>query len=267
MDELDRLGWADGRVYRGFGLRIGVRASDRRVLAGLGDRPIAGLQPSRATSPFVDRLYCVVRGASEGRLRGYTLAYANAARIARSMDEAAVLAIVRSDLERAVAELARTRVFVHAGVVGWRGGAIVIPGVTQSGKTSLVQALVQAGAVYYSDEYAVLDDRGRVHPFARPLGARGGDGRVVGAATPPRVGRTPLPISHVIATRFVADGQWRPRRLTRAGTLMALLRNTVAVRNIPDRALNALAASIGEASGHQGVRGDAAVAARALLAA
>jgi hypothetical protein len=48
---------------------------------------------------------------------------------------------------------------------------------------------------------------------------------------------------------------------------MALLRNTVAVRNIPDRALNALAASIGEASGHQGVRGDAAVAARALLAA
>ena len=32
--------------------------------------------------------------------------------------------------------------------------------------------MVRAGATYYSDEYAVIDDTGLVHPFARPLGIR-----------------------------------------------------------------------------------------------
>jgi hypothetical protein len=66
-----------------------------------------------------------------------------------------------------VAENARRWIFVHAGVVAWRGQAIVIPGATQSGKTSLVAALVRAGAEYFSDEYAVFDARGRVHPLPR----------------------------------------------------------------------------------------------------
>ena len=59
----------------------------------------------------------------------------------------------------------RERVFVHAGVVGWKGHAIVIPGRSRSGKTTLVAELVKAGAEYYSDEFAVLDAEGRVHPF------------------------------------------------------------------------------------------------------
>jgi hypothetical protein len=266
MDKLDRLGWADGRVYRGFGLRIGVRASDRRLLDTLGDAPIAGLRPSDATSQLVDRLYCVVAGGSEGPVRRYSLAYADTVRIARSLDESEVIAAVRSDLERAVAERSRTRIFVHAGVVGWRGGAIVIPGKTQSGKTSLVRALVRAGAVYYSDEYAVFDHRGFVHPFARPLISRDGD-----PASDDDVqltaGVVALPVRHVVATRFVAGSEWRPRPLTRAATIMALLGNTVAVRSAPDRALRILRASVTEASGQESARGEAAAAARALLAA
>jgi hypothetical protein len=265
MDKLDRLGWAEGRVYRGFGLRIGVRASERRLLDALGDAPIPGLRPSRARSPLVDRLYCVVGGASEGRVRRYSLAYADTARIARSLDEGEVVTSVRSDLERAVAERARTRVFVHAGVVGWRGGAIVIPGETRSGKTSLVQALVRAGAIYYSDEYAVLDDRGLVHPFARPLAPR--DGSPPADAAQPIAGTVALPVRCVVATRFVAGSEWRPRPLSRAATIMALLRNTVAVQSAPDRTLRVLQASVATASGRMSVRGDAAAAARALLAA
>ena len=266
MAKLDRLGWAGGRVYQGFGLRIGVRANDRRLLEALGDAPISGLRPSHAPSPLVDRLYCVIAGGSEGRVRRYSLAYADTARIARSLDEAEVIAALRSDLERAVAERSRTRIFVHAGVVGWRGGAIVIPGKTQSGKTSLVQALVRAGAVYYSDEYAVFDDQGLVHPFARPLVARDGD-REAGDEGPLLAGRVALPVRHVVATRFVDGSEWRPRPLTRAATIMALLRNTVAVRSAPDRTLRVLQASVAAASGHESARGDAAAAARALLAA
>ena len=254
-------------MYRGYGLRIGIRATDRRVLEALGSAPTAGLHASPGSSPFVDRLYCIVSGAPQDRVRRFSLAYADLGLIARSIDEDAVIAFVRSDIERAIAERARTRVFVHAGVVGWRGGAIVIPGATHSGKTSLVRALVRAGAVYYSDEYAVLDDLGRVHPFARPLAPRGDDDLPTATASTQIEGRRPLPISHVVATRFIAGAEWRPQFLTRAETFMALLRNTVAVRSVPDRAMRALQASVATASGHESARGDAAATARALLAA
>ena len=39
-----------------------------------------------------------------------------------------------------------------------------------------MKALLRAGATYYSDEYALLDESGRVHPFARKLSLRQPDG-------------------------------------------------------------------------------------------
>lgn len=61
----------------------------------------------------------------------------------------------------------------------------MVPGRTLSGKSSLVLALVKAGADYYSDEYAVFDGSGRVHPYSKPLSRRSGSG-------PPRLRGTPL---------------------------------------------------------------------------
>ena len=52
--------------------------------------------------------------------------------------------------------------------------AIVMPGASFAGKTTMVRAWLEAGATYYSDEFAVLDRTGRVHPFARPLAIREG---------------------------------------------------------------------------------------------
>jgi len=48
-----------------------------------------------------------------------------------------------------VAEHAPDYIFVHAGVVAWRGRAIILPGVSFAGKSSLVAELVRAGATYY----------------------------------------------------------------------------------------------------------------------
>ena len=64
-----------------------------------------------------------------------------------------------------IAANARDWLFVHAGVVAHGGRALVAPGDSFSGKTTLVRALLAAGATYYSDEYAVLDEAGRVHPY------------------------------------------------------------------------------------------------------
>ena len=97
-----------------------------------------------------------------------------------------------------VAEHATDHLFVHAGVVGWEDRAIVMPGASFAGKTTLVRAWLEAGATYYSDEFAVLDRDGRVHPFARPLAIRDGSTalthRVPAAGSAPGPGRRPCPL-------------------------------------------------------------------------
>ena len=55
----------------------------------------------------------------------------------------------------------RTHVLVHAGAVTWRGSGIILPGPSRSGKSTLVIALLEMGATYYSDELAVLDPSGQ----------------------------------------------------------------------------------------------------------
>jgi hypothetical protein len=124
-----------------------------------------------------------------------------------------------------------------------RGHTAFMPALTSSrrcaasfaGKTTLVQAWLEAGATYYSDEFAVLDRAGRVHPFARPLAIRDGSTaltRVPAAELGAETGTTPLPIGLVLVTSYRVGTRWRPRRLTAAPTLLALMRHTVAARGM-----------------------------------
>jgi len=166
-----------------------------------------------------------------------------------------------SHLQLTVAEHARRRVFVHAGVVGWKDRAILIPGLSHSGKTTLVERLIRAGATYYSDEYAVLDERGRVHPYPRPLGMRSAEStnpkRVVPEEIGAEVGLKPLRVGLVISTRYKDEARWRPRRLTRGKGVLELMANTVAARSQPELALTVLPKTLESARILKGVRGEA----------
>ena len=160
-----------------------------------------------------------------------------------------------------VAEHAPNHLFVHAGVVGWKGHAIVMPGSSFAGKTTLVQAWLEAGATYYSDEFAVLDCAGRVHPFARPLAIR--DGSTVGSRRVPvaslgaESGTTPMPIGLVLATSYRPGARWRPRRLTPALALLELMRHTVAARGNPTHSMPILKQAVSDGVAFAGVRGEA----------
>src|SRR5262249_10892217 len=125
-------------------------------------------------SQVVDFLYSIVVGrqSENSKIQRFSLLYFGAGRLARTKDFESLLKSFESELQLLVADNARRRTFVHAGVVAWNNRAVVIPGMSFSGKTTLVSKLVQAGAKYYSDEYAVLDEHGLVHPFPRPLGIR-----------------------------------------------------------------------------------------------
>lgn len=214
-------------------------------------------------SPRVDHLYSLRLGGDAGRrgVRRYHLLYSGIRRVARSMDLEEVLGIFESDLRHYVAAWAPRRVFVHAGVVRWHGRTIVLPGRSRAGKSRLVEALVRAGATYYSDEFAVLDRRGHVHAFPKPLSLRRDDGS--GPMVVPvedlggRRGSLAAPPALIAFLEYRPSGRWRPRRLSGGAAILELLGHTVPARLRPEICLEALANAVADASVLRSARGEA----------
>jgi hypothetical protein len=269
MEKLDRLGWADGLAMIAYGVRVGIRVNEPSVL-----RQIQTYLPPAwrsASSPRVDILYSLLVGGAGPRpgVRRFNLLYVNAGRVGRSLDLGDVVEALESSMHLYIAEVAPHRVFVHAGVVGWRGQAILLPGRSHSGKSTLVAALVREGATYYSDEYAVLDAQGRVHPYPKPLSLRHGPGgrgtRHPVETLGGRAGSRPLPIALVGLSRYKAGAIWRPRRLSAGRGILALLANTVSARRQPAVAFRTLQQVAAEALIIKGARGEARDVAPRLL--
>jgi hypothetical protein len=262
MKKLDSLGWTAGFSLKSYGVRIGIRSNDPAALARVCQHLPSDWQ--NLPSPVVDRIYSIRVGGNGqgGRVRRLNHLYGDHLRLARSFDLDSVFETFESDVRLFVAELARHRVFVHAGVVGWKGQAIVIPGRSYSGKSTLVAELVRAGATYYSDEYAVLDARGRVHPFSKPLELRQ-EGKyeqtkITAAELGGHSGTKPLPVGLVLMTQFKSGARWRPRKLTAGTAVLEMLFNTVSARRSPEKALATLQRVTMQAEVLKGVRGDAA---------
>ena len=270
MQKVDRLGWAAGFSLKTYGVRIGIRVNNADWLDRIWQHlPSAS---ELVASPIVDRMYSIVIGdkAPRGNVRRFNLVYSDHTRLARSTKVDEVLELLESDLRLFVAELAPRRVFVHAGVVSWKGKAIVIPGRSYSGKTTMVSELVKAGATYYSDEYAVFDARGRVHPFPKPLELRSsGEWKQTKTAVEKLGGQTgtkPISLGLVMVTQFKAGAKWRPRELSPGKAVLELLSHTVSARRHPEKALAALRHAVSEAKAIKGVRGEASELTRSVLA-
>lgn len=191
--------------------------------------------------------------------------------VARTTDDGEALRRLVHDAEFRIAMYASDDVFLHAAAVEWEGRAVVVPGASFSGKSTLAAALLRAGAGYLSDEYAVLDARGHVAPFARRLMLRDQTGHL--AARPhatelgARVLTRALPLGAVVLTRWEAGAHWEPRQVTRAAAMFAMLEHAIDVRARPEQAFARVAASLGHgAIALAGTRGDADETAGRLLA-
>lgn len=266
---MDRLGWTDGQSYAAYGLRFGLRANDPTALAQAVSHLPSGWRPAPAGE--VDILYSLRLAPISQRKgrRDFHLLFCGSALLARSPEFAPLLPVLEKHAELLTALRAQDCLFVHAGAVGWQGRAILIPGRTMTGKTTLVHALARAGATYYSDEFAVLDREGRVHPYPVPLSIRGPDGRP-GIKTPieslgGQAGIAPLPVGLVVVTRYQPRARWRPRELTPAQALLALMDNTVAAQREPQYTMPILRLAVLGARTIQSKRGEAEKVAPALL--
>ncbi|HUG54018.1 MAG TPA: hypothetical protein VMR21_10460 [Vicinamibacteria bacterium] len=270
MAQLDRLVWAAGASGVCYGVRVGLRVTDETAL----EAAVGRLPPGWAASsdPRADRVFSFVVGGTGQRpgVRRMHLLYADARLVARTARGEEALNALESEARLYVAERARGRVFVHAGVVGGKGRAIVIPGRSHTGKSRLVHALVQEGATYYSDEYAVLDGRGRVHAFPAPLSIRAEPG-TEGRRIPPEelgaeAGSPPLPVGLVVVGSYARGRRTRLRPASTAAAALALLSNAVPARRRPAAVLSTLSKVARRAPALSGTRGEAQEAARHLLA-
>jgi hypothetical protein len=176
--------------------------------------------------------------------------------------------VLDAQLRGFIALRAPDYIFVHAGVVAVEKRAILLPGPTFSGKTTLVAEFLRAGATYYSDEFAVIDREGLVHPYPKPLSIRAGGFSQIdhdAAAFGAPVGTAPATVGGVIMSQYRAGARWRPRQMSSGEGLLAVLSNTIPARDRPEQSLGAIKTALGSTTVLEGERGEAGELVRDVL--
>jgi hypothetical protein len=231
--------------FETFGVKIGVRTDSRELLSEI-ENELGRINPngfeiiknSEAVhiyeiKPQGEKSFEVIK---DGELTLWSA-------------EGRFLSYLESQIRLTIAEYAESRVFLHAGAVGWKGKAIIIPGRSFSGKTSLVAELVKKGASYYSDDFAILDQNGLVHPFHRQLSLRGIEDKFIQVDYPVealggKAGREPLPVGIVLVTEY-REGKknpkkWMPEILSDGRGVMEIISHTIPIRYNPKFSLRVL---------------------------
>jgi hypothetical protein len=249
-------------AFESLGVRIRVTADAPEVL----DRVPALLPPDAQPCPP-----SAAEGSFEIRSRaggGYDFLLEGSP-VSERIELPLALMLLEAQLRIYVGLHAPNRIFVHAGVVGHEGRAIVVPGRSFAGKTTLTLELVRAGAVYYSDEFAVLDERGLVHPYAKPVSVRdGGEAQTdhhierFGGV----VGEEPLEVGAVVFTQYRPGTEWNPTEIAPSKGALSMFENTLPALQRSEESMRAIKHAVRGALLLEGDRGEADEVAQSLLA-
>ena len=237
-----------------YGVNIGLRAELRDDLS-LFERFLPfGCKRSKVKK--LDRIYSVFKDT-----RGKFRLYAGARKINESYKIEDVSLGFQSHAQLFIAAHTNQKAFIHAGVVAVGAQAILIPGRSYAGKTTLVAEFIKAGAVYYSDEYAVLDRMGRAHPYPKPLSLRdsatGKQRDIAAEKLGARTGVNPLPVGVILITKYKNGAKWEAKEADSAAAIKALTMNSVSIRRTPESTLRSIARAISGALVFKSDRGDA----------
>jgi hypothetical protein len=153
---------------------------------------------------------------------------------------------------------------VHAGAVMLEGRALLIPGTSHAGKSSLVAELLRRGAAHLSDEYALVDEEGCVHAYPRPLLLRNGSPRqflVLPGDLNAYFAMEPVPVGWIVAVDYVPNSAWEIYEISQGEAVMLLLRNTPHEMSESPEMIDFFLRSAAHAVCYAGKRGDAVDAA------
>ncbi len=192
----------------------------------------------------------------------------NASIVARDVEGRVLFTTLQQVLDDTLIARLDGRAAIHAGVVVSQGRAILLPGASRAGKTTLVRELIARGAHYSSDEFAVLDSEGLVHPWPRALMVRNEcqmQEPILATELGAEVQSEPARVALVVLLNYRPGAKFEVQPLTGSETMIRLLKNTPHVLAENPDILGALAATCRVGLGFEGVRGDAAEAAEALM--
>jgi hypothetical protein len=255
----------DGEVilFEAFGVPMGVRTNRMEAFDRVRAALPPGWQPCEASDVTEHRL------ALMGDDRGTYAVETDGVPLVQGVPLELAAEVLETVIRARVALNAPDRIFIHAGVVAHAGRALLIPGRSFTGKTTLVAALIRAGAAYYSDEYAPLDSDGLVHAYGKPLSIRGPDNTQTDhhvESLGGTLGDGALPIGAVVAASYLPGATWRPSQMSPAGAALALVANAVPAHDRPAETLRAIRKAVDGAVLLEGDRGEADEVAPLLLA-
>lgn len=265
---------AFSRVYRGrgaavfsiFGVTIRIDSNNKVLL----QRTIESLasffpMPLRACKP--NKEAALFRVVKEGNGYRFFSPHGNSGSIPT---EDSVIKQVRTHVRISVAANAPNHVFLHAGALDLGGKALILPADSRSGKTTLVRALLDAGASYLSDEYAVLNRNGEVVPFPKPLSVRGIEGPDVqtdvhASDIGAEITREPVPVGWVLLSRYRNRGRWNPIRMSPLEGRLQVIPHAIGMVNRPDFTLKILEKAFKNAVFLKSDRGEASGVATKII--
>lgn len=186
--------------------------------------------------------------------------------VVRARDSASMVLALGAWLDDELVRGLTDRIALHAGAACWRGRAALLPGPSHAGKSALVSELLISGWEYWSDEYALVDCAGLVHPYPRALVLRSADGtmRAQPAATrQASTGRGPAPVRLVVRLDYRPGARWNVQRVAQSQMILELLKNTPQPISGVKMAAPLVRLAAGAAC-YAGVRGEAGEAAERL---
>jgi hypothetical protein len=191
------------------------------------------------------------------------------AAVAFSDDAIGLVPSIVHVIDEAMLQRLTTFCAVHAGVVLWGERALLLPGGTHAGKSSLVVELLRRGAEYFSDEYALIDDEGRVHPYPRPLMVRNGSPEQLPKLASDynaTVSAVPAAVGWIFSLQYERGKDWNVTGAPQSIALLDLLRNTPQVLADSPEIVDGFQRAVEGAACYSGIRGDAVDAAERILA-
>lgn len=244
--------------FESFGVRIGIASNSQSCLKKI----VIGLKNIIPSGYFTEIKTPTEHNFFLEKCKDILNLYKNNEKITDGEIEKNFINYFFSHLRLTVAEFAVGKVFLHAGVVGWKEKAIVIPGRSFSGKTTLIAELIKRGAIYFSDEYAVLDEKGQVHPFPKTLSVRGIVDEYVQVELAAetfgaKIASEPLPVKMVLLLKYEKDAHWNPQILSAGNGVLEILEHTIPIRFDPRFSLQVLNNITNRAIIAKSMRGDA----------
>ncbi|MBX7172945.1 MAG: hypothetical protein K1X72_18390 [Pyrinomonadaceae bacterium] len=243
--DFKKVRWKAFYAFEAFGVKVGVRSNDETAIEKVKEGLPFLLPTDIKEIPYIENehhfsLYIPKRNSK----KKYWMNKDDEEIIDFSYLEEK-FDYLDSKIRLTVAEFAEDFVFLHAGVVSYKGKAIIIPARSFSGKTTLVAEFSKRGLEYYSDEYAVIDKNGLVHPFTKKLSLRGiiDDYKQVDFDVEELGGKKgfkPIEVGLILVSKYSKKGKFNPKLETSGFGIIESIANSVSIRQNPKFVLQVL---------------------------